>query len=60
MCAQLLEAVDYLHHSTYILRNDIKADNILIDKLSPPICTRSNYTAVLVDFGRAHRENYIG
>lgn len=53
MCAQLLEAVDYLHHSRFILHNDIKTDNILIDKLSPPICTRSNYTAVLIDFGKA-------
>lgn len=53
MCVQLLEAVDYLHHSASILHNDIKADNILIDKLSPPICSRSDCTAVLIDFGRA-------
>ena len=53
MCAQLLEAVYYLHHSAFLLHNDIKADNILIDKLSPPICTRSDCTAVLIDFGRA-------
>ena len=53
MCTQLLEAVDYLHCTAFILHNDIKTDNILINKLSTPICTRSDCTAVLIDFGKA-------
>ena len=53
MCTQLLEAVDNLHCTAFILHNDIKTDNILINKLSILICTRSDCTAVLMDFGKA-------
>jgi len=48
---QLLEAVNYLHSSAFILHNDIKTDNILIDKaLGTVVNDEFDYTAVLILF----------
>lgn len=48
VCAQIAEAVRYLHFDVGILHNDIKPDNIL---LKPHKVT--NISAVLIDFGKA-------
>lgn len=47
MCAQVVEAISYLHGSLHILHNDIKTDNVLVTKVqeSPHI--------ILIDFGKA-------
>ena len=42
-CAQLVEAVHYLHHEVEILHNDISTTNIVLD----------NNHIVLIDFGKA-------
>ena len=48
LCAQLAEAIFYLHEEAKVLHNDIKTDNILITK-SP----EDNNQVVLIDFGKA-------
>lgn len=58
VCAQILEAVDYLHNKVHIIHNDIKDDNILIGKLSSTVPDQSesfsiNFQIVLIDFGKA-------
>ena len=55
VCAQLLEAVVYLHNSASILHNDIKSDNILVGRSMPSSETSSNssFQTVLTDFGKA-------
>lgn len=55
ICAQLLEAIDYLHNMALILHNDIKSDNIVIEKLSETYagCDDFGYNTVLIDFGKA-------
>ena len=47
VCAQITEAVRYLHFDVGILHNDIKPDNILLKPHKP------NIPAVLIDFGKA-------
>ena len=42
-CAQLVEAVHYLHHEVEILHNDITTTNVVLD----------NDHIVLIDFGKA-------
>lgn len=42
-CAQIVEAVHYLHHEVEILHNDITTTNIVLD----------NDHIVLIDFGKA-------
>lgn len=49
ICAQLMEALSYLHDTVGVLHNDIKCDNVLITKTS----TYSKCQIVLVDFGKA-------
>ena len=53
LCAQLLEALTYLHEDMNILHNDIKLNNVLIVKSAD--C--SQYQAVLIDFGKATLAN---
>ena len=49
LCAQLLEALAYLHEEVNILHNDIKLNNILIAKSGGDT---SQCQAVLIDFHR--------
>lgn len=49
VCAQLMEALLYLHDTAEVLHNDIKSDNILITKTS----SYSECQIVFVDFGKA-------
>ena len=49
LCAEVLEALTYLHEEVNILHNDIKLNNVLIAKSTD--C--SQYQAVLIDFGKA-------
>lgn len=49
VCAQVMEALSYLHDTARVLHNDIKSDNILLTKTS----TYSECQIVLVDFGKA-------
>ena len=53
LCAQLLEALTYLHEDVNILHNYIKVNNVLIVKSAD--C--SQYQAVLIDFGKATLAN---
>ena len=48
VCAQISEAVRYLHFDVDILHNDIKPDNILLKRQKV-----EHYSAVLIDFGKA-------
>lgn len=61
VCAQLLDAVNYLHTSADLLHNDIKGDNVIFGK-SNNLSTSSAMTStagstqfqvVLIDFGKA-------
>lgn len=67
ICAQTLEAVDYLHSKVEVLHNDISTTNIL---LGPPttylqqhsssvgVTGAGNYQILLVDFGKATKLKY--
>lgn len=50
LCAQLLEAIKYLHEEAYILHNDIKSNNVLVAQSNRDQC---KYQVVLIDFGKA-------
>lgn len=56
-CAQLLDAVDYLHSTVNLLHNDIKENNLVLGKSSIPASGKyvpsGNYQLLLVDFGKA-------
>lgn len=53
-CAQILEAVNYLHNQVDILHNDIKEDNIILGQLpSNSESCSANFQIVLIDFGKA-------
>lgn len=52
ICAQILEAVDYLHSKVKILHNDIKENNILIAPKQSEF-EETDFHIVLVDFGKA-------
>ena len=47
LCAQLFEAIAYLHNEKKILHNDIKVNNILITS------SQNDVHIVLIDFGKA-------
>ena len=55
ICAQLLDAVDYLHATINILHNDIKENNLVLGKSAIPASGKyvpsGNYQVLLVDFG---------
>ena len=51
VCAQVLEAVNYLHYTAGILHNDIKNDNIIFGL--PNITAATKYQILLIDFGKA-------
>ena len=53
LCAQLLEALTYLHEEAHVLHNDLKVDNVLVAQ--SVALTRENYQVVLIDFGKATR-----
>ena len=67
VCAQIFEAVDYLHSKVEVLHNDISTTNIL---LGPPttylqqhsssvgVTGAGNYQILLVDFGKATKLKY--
>lgn len=48
-CAQILEAVEYLHNKVNTIHNDIKENNILLGQLGPV----SEGLSFLTDFGKA-------
>lgn len=52
VCAQILEAVDYLHEKVKVLHNDIKENNVLIVPTQSE-SEASVFQIVLVDFGKA-------
>lgn len=54
LCAQLLEALAYLHEEVNILHNDIKLNNVLIAQSGND---NLQYQAVLIDFGIATLAN---
>jgi len=54
VCAQISEAVRYLHFDVDILHNDIKPDNILLKRQKV-----EHYSAVLIDFGKATKFSTI-
>ena len=49
LCAEILEAVAYLHDEASLLHNNIKLNNILIAKTTD----FSKYQAIVIDFGKA-------
>ena len=57
ICAQLLDAVDYLHATVNILHNDTKENNLVLGKSAIPASGKyvpsGNYQVLLVDFGKA-------
>ncbi len=53
LCAQILEAIAYLHEEAKVLHNDIKANNVLVAIAF--LTTADNYQVVLIDFGKATR-----
>ena len=54
LCAQLLEALRYLHEEATILHNDIKPNNILISERNfASNMSESILSIVLIDFGKA-------
>lgn len=52
MSAQLIEAIDYLHYTVNIIHNDVKANNVLINKATSS-SLNCQYNIVLTDFGNA-------
>ena len=50
LCAQLLEAMKYLHEEANILHNDIKSNNVLVAQSNGD---QFHYQVVLIDFGKA-------
>ena len=50
LCAQLLEAIKYLHEEANILHNDIKPNNVLVAQSNGD---QFHYQVVLIDFGKA-------
>ena len=58
VCAQILDAVNYLHSSADILHNDIKCDNIVFGVPTTATTTTTTSTTnyfqiLLIDFGKA-------
>ena len=53
LCAQLLDALLYLHEEVHVLQNDLKADNVLVAQSVE--LTKENYQVVLIDFGKAKK-----
>ena len=59
LCAQVFEAVRYLHDDAFIIHNDLKSNNILLTPCMPhavsstPKHHNSEYQIVLIDFGKA-------
>lgn len=56
LCAQLMEALHYLHEEVNILHNDIKGDNVLLASALKPE-EDCQYQIVLIDFGKATKIN---
>lgn len=52
LCAQLIEAVHYLHEEVGILHNDIKGDNILLAQTLKPE-EECQCQVVLIDYGKS-------
>ena len=46
LCAQLLEALIYLHDEVHVLHNDLKVDNILV---AQSVVSTKDYQVVLID-----------
>ena len=61
LCAQMVEAIRYLHEDAKIIHNDIKSNNILLtrslDKGSSLPSLVSDYQVVVTDFGKATSQN---
>ena len=55
LCAQLLEAIAYLHEEVNVLHNDIKADNILVAQSL--LSAEDSYQVVLIDFCKATKRS---
>ncbi len=56
LCAQIIEALVYLHREVNIIHNDIKGDNILlteIEQLTTKSPLTSEFQVIMVDFGKA-------
>ena len=53
ICAQLTEAVDYLHENVNILHNDLKCNNILICDGLVGVEGMCDTQTVVIDFGKA-------
>lgn len=58
LCAQLMEAVRYLHDEVHVLHNDLKCNNILIGEslTEAPVTDSSSrryMQLVVIDFGKA-------
>ena len=53
LCSQLMNAVEYLHHSAHLLHNNIKGDNVLLTDAVLVCHAVCNHQVVLVDFGKA-------
>lgn len=54
LCAQIVEAMRYLHQDVKIIHNDFKTDNVLLAR-PPPGCQvqelSCEYQIVIIDFG---------
>jgi serine/threonine protein kinase len=56
LCAQIMEALQYLHEEAGIIHNDITSSNILVtDSMTQGL--ESSIQIVLIDFGKATTVN---
>lgn len=56
LCAQVIEALFYLHREVHIIHNDLKADNVLLTNLeqfSKKSALTSGFQVIVTDFGKA-------
>ena len=66
-CAQLQDAVNYLHTSAGFLHNDIKGDNVIFgnsntlptSSATTSTGSRTQFQVVLMDFGKATKTTHI-
>lgn len=61
LCAQIVEALVYLHENVALIHNDLKGNNILFTrafgKLSAPTTANLDIQIVIIDFGKATHED---